>query len=188
MRPITLMALALLWGTAALGMDIQGVRLPDTASVGGRQLVLNGAGVRTKVVFRIYVGSLYLPQATRDAAAALAAAPRRVRLDLLRNLHADQLSDALIEGLKDNNSDAELAAVKAQTDQMVAVMKGFGDVKEGSIVALDHFDGATHILLDGNERAAIAGEAFAQALARIWLGDHPVQADLKRAMLGGGGS
>ena len=31
----------------------------------------------------------------------------------------------------------------------------------------------------------LEGEAFNQALLRIWLGDAPVQADLKKAMLGG---
>ena len=29
------------------------------------------------------------------------------------------------------------------------------------------------------------GEPFNRALTKIWLGDHPIQADLKKAMLGG---
>ncbi len=166
-------------------LEVQGVKLPDKASVGGGELVLNGGGLRTKVVFKVYVASLYLPQAAKDTPAVLAQAPRRIRLDLVRTLSGDQFVDALQDGLRDNNSEAELAAIKAGVDQMTSVMKGFGEVKEGSVVTLDFFDGATHIVLDGKERAAIAGEPFAKALARIWLGDKPVQADLKRALLGG---
>jgi hypothetical protein len=69
---------------------------------------------------------------------------------------------------------------------MLATLKAFGDAREGSVVTLDFVDGATHIARDGEERAAIPGAAFNEALTRIWLGDHPVQDDLKRAMLGGG--
>ena len=173
---------------SAAALDIQGVKLADKASVGGRDLVLNGAGVRTRVVFKVYVGSLYLPQPAKDTGGVLAQSPRRIRLDLLRSLSADQLADALLEGLKDNNSAADLEAVKTETAQMVAAMKGFGDVKEGNVVTLDFVDGATLIGLDDKLRATIAGEAFNKALMRVWLGDKPVQADLKQAMLGGAAS
>ena len=166
-------------------LEIQGVNLADKARVGGRDLVLNGAGTRTKVVFKVYVGSLYVPQAARDTAGVLSQAPRRIRMDLLRNLSADQLSDALLDGLRDNNSEAELAAVSGETAQMVAAMKGFGDVRKGSVVTLDFVDGATRIMLDDKLESTIPGEAFNRALTRVWLGDKPVQADLKRAMLGG---
>jgi long-chain acyl-CoA synthetase len=106
-------------------------------------------------------------------------------MTLLRNLSADQLADALVDGLKDNNSEAELAVVKAQQEQMVAVMKGFGEVKEKDVVALDYADGATRILLNGQVKATIPGDAFNAALTRIWLGEKPVQADLKKSLLGG---
>jgi hypothetical protein len=33
--------------------------------------------------------------------------------------------------------------------------------------------------------AAIQGEDFYRGLLRIWLGESPVQADLKKALLGG---
>ncbi len=185
MKRLLTMLVALAVWLPASAMDIHGVKLADKADVGGHALVLNGAGTRTKVVFKIYVGSLYLPQPAKDLAQVLAQPVRRVRMDLLRNLSADQLSDALLEGLKENNSDAQLAAVKGETAEMVAAMKGFGDVKQGSVVTLDFVDGTTRIVLDDKLHASIAGAAFNDALMRIWLGEHPVEADLKAAMLGG---
>jgi long-chain acyl-CoA synthetase len=131
------------------------------------------------------VGSLYLPEKATTPQSVLAKGPRRIQLNLLRNLSADQLADALIDGLKDNNAPAELEAVKAQSDELVRIMKSFGDVKEGSVVTLDFVDGATRIGLDGTAKGSIAGEPFNRALTRIWLGERPVQADLKKAMLGG---
>ena len=165
--------------------EVGGVKLDDRASVGGQEVVLNGAGVRTRAIFKVYVGSLYVPQKAASLDAVLSRAPRRVQLNLLRNLSADQLVDALVDGLKENNSAAELEAVKPQTDELVRIMKSFGEVKEGSVVTLDYADGATRIAQDGAAKGSIAGEAFNRALLRIWLGDRPVQADLKKAMLGG---
>ena len=157
----------------------------ERATVAGRELVLNGAGVRTRAIFKVYVGSLYVPEKAATIDAVLARAPRRVQLNLLRNLSAEQLVDALVDGLRENNSAADLDAVKPQVDELVRIMKSFGDVKEGSVVTLDFVDGATRIAQDGTSRGSVAGEPFNRALLRIWLGDHPVQADLKKAMLGG---
>ena len=174
-----------LCASVATDAEVGGVKLDDKASVGGQELVLNGAGVRTRVILKIYVGSLYVPAKTNTLAGVLAKGPRRVQMNLLRDLSGDQLVGALVDGLKDNNTEAELAAVKAQTDQLVSIMKSFGEVKEGNVVTLDFVDGATKISLNGQPRGSIPGEPFNQALTKIWLGDKPVQADLKRSMLGG---
>jgi long-chain acyl-CoA synthetase len=174
-----------LFAIPGFALEVAGVKLDDKLSLGGQELVLNGAGLRTRAILKIYVGSLYLPAKANNLAGVLAKGPRRIQLNLLRNLSADQLADALVDGLKENNSEQELAAVKAQTDQLVTIMKGFGDIKEGNVVTLDFVEGATRIALNGQAKGSIAGEPFNQALTRIWLGDKPVQADLKKAMLGG---
>ena len=176
---------ALAWSASAPAIEVGGVNVADKASVGGQELVLNGAGVRTRAIFKVYVASLYVPAKATTTAAVVAKGPRRIQMNLLRNLSGDQLVDALVDGLKDNNSEAELAAVKAQQDQMVATMKGFGEVKEKDVVALDYVDGGTVILLNGAPKATIPGDAFNAALTKVWLGDKPVQADLKKALLGG---
>lgn len=178
-------AVALAWSVAAGAAEIGGLTIPEKASVGGQELVLNGAGIRTRVVFKVYVGALYLPAKARTLAEVLAKAPRRVQLSLLRNLTPDQLIDALVDGLKANNGEAELAAVKSQQEQMVATMKAFGDVKEKDVVTIDFVDGGTQIGLNGQAKSTIPGEAFNAALTKVWLGDKPVQDDLKKAMLGG---
>ena len=186
MRACTMVAaVALAWSASGHAMEVGGVNVADKASVGGQELVLNGAGVRTRAIFKVYVASLYVPAKATTPTAVLAKGPRRIQMTLLRNLSADQLVDALVDGLKDNNGEADLAAVKAQQEQMVTVMKGFGEVKEKDVVALDYVDGATRILLNGQVKATIPGDAFNAALTRIWLGDKPVQADLKKALLGG---
>jgi long-chain acyl-CoA synthetase len=120
--------------------------------------------------------------ATIDA--VLAKAPRRIQLNLLRDLSGDQLSDAVNDGMKKANARADVDAVKAQTGEFIAALKGASPFKEGNVITFDYVDGATKIAVNGSAKGSVQGEAFNRALTRIWVGDKPVQADLRKAMLG----
>ena len=180
---VAIAALVLSMGASAI--DVQGVKLPETTRVGGEELVLNGAGVRKRAIFKVYVGSLYVPAKAHTLQEVLAKGPRRIQLDLLRSLSSDQLVGALTDGLRLNLSAAEQQAIAVQTGEMAAIIKSFGEVREGSVVTLDFVGPSTTIGLDGSPRGKIDGAAFGDALTRIWLGEHPAQDDLKKAMLGG---
>ena len=184
-RRFLLAWLSMLLVLPALAAEVGGVKLDDKVSMGGKELVLNGAGVRTKVVFKVYVASLYLPSKTTDLAGVLASNPRRVQLNLLRDLSSDELAGALADGIKETSTADQAAAVKAQTDQLLSIMKSVGQARTGEVVTLDFIGGETRIAFGGQAKGAIAGEAFNGALMRIWLADKPVQADLRKTMLGG---
>src|SRR5216683_8313818 len=173
-----------LFAAVVLAAEVGGVKLDDKVSIGAQELVLNGAGVRTRVVFKVYVASLYLPRKATELATVLSKSQRRIQLNLLRALSADELVEALNEGLAENNTASELAAVKAQVDQLATIMKSFKEVKEKDVITLDFVDGATRIGLNGEAKGTIGGDAFNQALTKVWLGDKPVQADLKKSLLG----
>jgi long-chain acyl-CoA synthetase len=126
MRKLIALVGALAIAAAAQAVEVGGVNLPDKASVGGQELVLNGAGLRKRAIFKVYVGSLYVPAKTRTAQDVLAKGPRRVQLNVLRNLSADQLVEALMDGLKQNLNDAEMQAIAAPIGEMAAIMKSFG--------------------------------------------------------------
>ena len=169
----------------ALAADVGGVKLDDKITLGGQELILNGAGIRTKFMVKVYIGSLYVPAKVTTAAAVYAKAPRRVQLNMLRDVTSDQMVDALVDGVKQANSAADVTAVKAQTDELASVMKSIGQLKEGNVLTFDFVDGATKVGLNGAAKGFIAGEAFNKALLNAWLGDNAVQSDLKKAMLGG---
>jgi len=171
----------------ALAAEVAGVALTDTVWVGGQTLVLNGAGLRSKFFFRIYVGSLYVPQKVADLAGVLANGPRRIQLNVMRNLTPNQLVDAVVNGMNDNNSPAEMAAVGVPLEELLGIMRRFKDVqvKKNDVLTIDYIDGSTTVALNGEVGGVIPGEAFNRALTRIWLGDKPTQGGLKKAMLGG---
>jgi long-chain acyl-CoA synthetase len=174
------------FGISVMAAEIAGVKLEDKATVAGKELVLNGAGLRTRAIFKVYAAGLYVPAKTTDVATVLGAPARRVQLTLLRTLSADQLVEALNDGLKENNSEAELAAIKPQVAELASIMRSFKEAREKDVITLDYADGTTRIGLNGDAKGTIQGDAFNKALLKVWLGEHPVQADLMRAMLGGG--
>jgi len=184
-RTFIVASLSLLLTLPALAAEVGGVKLDDKISLGGKELVLNGAGIRTKLVFKVYVASLYLPAKAGDLAGVLAASPRRVQLNLLRDLSADELAGALADGIKETSSAEQVAAVKTQTEQLLSIMKSVGQAKTGEVVTMDFVGGETRIAFNGQAKGSIAGEPFNAALMRIWLADKPVQPDLRKAMLGG---
>jgi hypothetical protein len=67
-------------------------------------------------------------------------------------------------------------------------MSALGEAKKGSVIALDFVPGTgTRVLVDGAAKGKpIAGDEFYRGLLRIWLGDKPVDGDLKKGMLGQG--
>lgn len=165
--------------------EVAGVKVADSVQVGGSELVLNGAGLRSKLFIKLYVGALYVSQKTAQPAALLdAATPRRMSLRLLRDIDADTLHGALDDGLKNNNTPAELAEVQVSAGQFAGLMKGFGKLKEGDNVALDFAADGLAVSLNGELRGKVAGPAFARALLKVWLGDKPADASLKKALLG----
>jgi hypothetical protein len=166
---------------------VEGVRLPDNVQLAGSELALNGAGVRTRVFFKVYVGALYLRQKTGSTDAVLTdAGAKRVAMHMLRDLEAEQLLSAFNDGLKKNHAPDELARLDPQVKQLDKIFTAVKAVKKGDVVLLDYLPGAgTRVTVRGEDKGTIPGEDFNRALLRIWLGEQPADAALKRAMLGG---
>ncbi|MGH8661412.1 MAG: chalcone isomerase family protein [Burkholderiales bacterium] len=178
---------ALLLVANVFAAEIEGVNLPDKVQVAGSELALNGAGVRTRVFFKVYVGALYLQRKAGSTEAVLGdAGSKRIAMHLLRDLEAEQLLSAFNDGLKKNHAPGELAKLEPQVKQLDAIFAAVKAVKKGDAVLLDYLPGAgTRVTVRGEDKGTIAGEAFNRALLRIWLGEQPAEASLKKAMLGG---
>ena len=169
-------------------VEREGVKLEPTVQVGGAPLVLNGAGVRTRAIFKVYVAALYVPARSADAAALLAQkGPRRVALTMLRSVDADSFAGALNDGLRNNHTEAQLAAFKPQVDALNAALRAVGEAKKGDVVLIEFLpDSGTRITVNGQQRGApIPGEDFFAAVLRVWLGDKPADGELKKGLLGG---
>ena len=179
--------LVLLWPLAAGAADVDGVKIEDKTRVGSSDLVLNGAGLRKRAFFRVYAIGLYVPQkATTPAALLEQPGTKRVAIHMLRDVGAEAFTEALADGIRANHSEAEAKALEPRIKQLGATMAQIGEAKKGMAIALDFQPQAgTVMLVNGAARGKpIAGDDFYRALLKIWIGDKPVQDDLKKALLG----
>jgi long-chain acyl-CoA synthetase len=175
----------------AHGVEVQSVKLPDRTRLaeGEPELVLNGAGIRKRFFVNVYTGALYLPRKVTTADAILSdGGQKRFAMVILRDeISAEQLLNSLHDGLEANNGPAELAAVAAGVKQLDGIFAAVKVVKKDNVVLLDYLpDAGTRVTVNGENRGVIPGAAFNRALLKVWLGERPVDADLKKALLGGG--
>jgi hypothetical protein len=182
-----LFALLLLVAVPAFGADVAGVKIDDQIKTGNAELVLNGAGVRKLFFCNVYAMGLYLPKKTSAAAEAIAGqGPKRVALHILRDVGAERFTSALVEGIRENHSEAQAKALEPRIRELTAIMAEVKEAKKGMAITLDSNGAATQVVIAGKPAGKpIEGADFFQALLRIWLGDKPVQDDLKKALLGG---
>lgn len=194
MRRWLLLAIGLCWAVAASAVEVGGAIIPDTArfSVDGPELVLNGAGERSIMLFKIYAIGLYLP-ARRDTLHDVLAlkGPKRLLLVIQRSeLSGKQIHDYLINRISDGTQQDEMAAMKARMDDLDRIINSERSIKRGGTIALDYIpEQGTVIRVNGVAKGApIPGDDFYNALLRIWLGERAKSATLRDALLGRGTS
>lgn len=179
------------WLPAAHALEIEGVNIEEkiTLSRGGPELVLNGAGVRHKLVIaKVYVGSLYLKQKNTDRAAVLAdPGPKRVSMHILTDeVTASDLIASMNNALAANLLPHELALLEKRIRDLNRMMSAVKTIKRGAVVHLDYLpDVGTRVTINGEEKITIPGADFFPAMLQIWIGLTPVDGRLRDAMLGG---
>jgi len=170
--------------TTVSAREIADVKLDEKITVENQSLQLNGAGIRTKFFFKIYVGALYLPEKQNEAVKVLSAtsANRVVMHFLYDEVEKKKLTDAWVEGFEENVDEKLFAAVKDRLQQFNAM---FSDLHKGEVVLLDFIpQQGTRVTIKGEVKGNIEGADFNRALLSVWLGEEPVTEELKDAMLG----
>jgi hypothetical protein len=179
-----LLLLSLPCGPAAAGeRTLKGVAMPETIQLDAKTLALNGMGLRTKVVFKVYVAGLYLEKGSRDGL-EIASSEQAKRMDLvfLRSVDGATVAKAISEGF-DNNAAKELPALKARIERFGKLIP---DVKKGDRLSFIYRPGAgLEVQAGGKTAGVIEGKDFADALMRVWLGEKPADKALKAGLLGG---
>jgi len=181
-RTIALTA-ALLAAWPAPAKEVGGVQVAETAQVEGKELKLNGAGVRTVAIFiKVYVGALYVEETSKDPAAILARdGVRRVEMTMLRDLEGKTIVEAIRNGFEKNSKD-KMPALKERMEAFIRQMPE--KVTKGQVLKLTYSPGKGTTVTGQGEKAQVEGKDFADALFSVWLGQHPVDEGLKKGMLG----
>ena len=186
MKQSLLIALSILLSTSINAKTIADINIADTVSHTDQstKLILNGTGVRTKFIFDIYIGSLYLEKKQKTANDVYSAhGEKRISMHFLYDeVSKEKLVSGWNDGFKNNLTQDELAQFKAQIEQFNAL---FIAVKKGDVINLNFIPTTgTAIIINKKSVGLVKGDKFFIALLKIWLGNEPADADLKKAMLG----
>jgi hypothetical protein len=183
MTRIAAVLAAAVLATPALARDVAGVHFPDTVSVGGQELRLNGAGIRTKFFVKVYAGALYVVTPAHDPGEVMSAdAPKRVRMVFLRDVDRKKIMETYREGFHANSAGPKLQALLADLERIAPAVP---DMRKGGEMVVTYVPGeGTTVAATGATPVTVEGKEFADAMFRNWLGSRPADADLKKALLG----
>ncbi len=161
---------------------LAGVTLPDTEQVGSTKLVLNGLGLRTEFMVKVYVAGLYLQQKSSDPSTIIKAdGPNRIVMQFLHTASQSQMSNAFKESFSDNTPDA-MKTMKPDIDRLLGALE---PLKVGDQMVFTYVPGTgTTLAINGKDKLTIAGSAFNPVLLSVWLGPKPPTANVKKGMLG----
>jgi hypothetical protein len=183
------LALMGLGPVAAQAQDVaeprSGVRFPAKAD--GMTLLGTGLRTRTMLKVKVYAIGLYAgDDALRGPLAAFKGTPagrelytqlvwgdfpRQVTMKFVRDVTRDQIQGAFRE-------------VLPAGPRLEAFVNYFGDTRSGQEYVLRWVPGrGLMTTVAGQEKAVIDDKEFAAAVFGIWLGDKPIQDDIKRDLV-----
>jgi len=164
--------------------EVGDATLPNTMSLEGSELVLNGAGMREKLWIDLYAGGLYLQSKSSDAKAVISADETMVmKLHIVSGLIS---SEKMISAV-DDGFDAALKGDTSSLATEIEKFKGFfsQEIVKGNVFDIAYVKGQGSIVYkDGKKVGVIPGMDFKKALFGIWLGAKPADKGLKKEMLG----
>jgi hypothetical protein len=181
-------ALSLLTAAASANVvDVAGVKLDETLELRGAKLVLNGAGIRYKAVFKVYTAGLYLTKKAGTPDEVMAApGPRRLTITMLREIDSAELGKLFTRGVEDNSPKGEMSRLIPGLIRMGQIFSDQKRLFPGENFVIDWIPGTgTVITVKGKAQGEPFKEPeFFNALMRIWLGPQPADWKLKDALLG----
>lgn len=163
------------------------VTFAPTLQVQDRALVLNGAGLRYKTVFKVYAAGLYLEhKAATPAEVQAQKGPKRLAVTMLRDIDSAELGKLFARGMEDNMDRTAFSKLVPGVLRMSQIFSEHKMLKAGDTFAVDWLPGTgTVVIVKGQPQGEPFTEpAFFDALLGIWLGNQPADWKLKDALLG----
>lgn len=182
---VVAVAASLLFASSpALAKKKGGVTMPDSISVAGKSLVLNGMGIREATVLKVdvYVAGLYLEKKSKDYKAIINSEQvKRLHLKFVRDVDRDDITEAWEEGLKKNSGKSYNKDIKPHGKTLNSWMKSF---KEGNTLTFTYVPGTgTTVAINGSKKGTIKDIFFGRVLFSVFLARAP-NAGLKKGLLG----
>ncbi|MES2400995.1 MAG: chalcone isomerase family protein [Pseudomonadota bacterium] len=182
-----LAGLTLSLGVLAAPMEVSGIKLDDPVDLAGAKLQLNGAGIRYKAVFKVYVAAMYLgKKASTPEEVYAATGPKRMSITLVREIDSNELGKSFTKAFEENTPKNEMMKLIPGLIKMGQIFAAQKKLNAGESFTIDWIPGTGTII---SVKGVPQGDAFKEpefftALMRIWFGPSPADYRLKDQLLG----
>jgi hypothetical protein len=172
--------------TMAQPVELSGIKFDSPIELRGTKLELNGAGIRYKVVVKVYAAGLYLTKKASTLEEVLAApGPKRMAITVLRDVDSAELGKLFTRGVEDNTPRSEMSKLVPGLIRMGQIFSDHKKLLTGENFLIEWIPGTgTVITIKGKAQEPFKEPEFFGALMRIWLGPNPGDWKLKDALLG----
>ena len=170
-KKLILVFIALMFVLPMAGGELKGIKMDDQISVDGKTLFLNGMALRKKIIFKVYVAGLYLPEKEKSAEKILGSDTMRVTImHFMRSVGAGKINGGWYDRLEDNTHGYS-KDLKAKFDVLAKYME---KMKNGGRIIFTYTPlKGTLVKVNGSVKGTIEGKDFADALFSCWIGKKP---------------
>lgn len=183
MRKFIMFVSLVLSSFSVSSVELGGISMPNILQIEGQELVLNGAGIRSKFVFDLYVAGLYLSAQESDPVNIIESTePMVLRLHIISSKIT---SKKMIKGIQIGFKKATDGNVEPIALEIEQFLTAFNDkVEVGDVFEFVANENGVALMKNNVQNQTILSHTFKEALFGIWLSDKPVKAKLKKALLG----
>ncbi len=170
-------------------IDVGGAKIEVDNFVVGHRVPLNGAGVRAEGDTKLYVAALYVSRKSRSLIeVAGAPGPKRLHVQMLREMEGKLMGAALSQGMNSNLSAKEVSACLPGVLKMSELFAVKKKMAPGDSFTLDSVPGQGTVVKVNQEKVAtIDAKEFFGCMLQVYIGERPADAKLKAALLGAKG-
>lgn len=167
------------------------VEIVQSITFNDKNLQVQGTGVRSKFFIDLYVASFFNEEKVNDKALTITDSLQivaseklsAIRLNIVSGLISSaKMLDSIEQGFE-LATDGDSTAIDMYITEFISVFEQPIEKKD-QFTFIGEPGIGVHVLKNNQRLTSINNDAFRQALFSIWLGDSPVDSDLKAEMLG----
>jgi len=184
MLRVTVVALLISIPTLLLALTVEGNAYPKEVSIQGKQLKLVGAGLREKWFFDVYTMGAYTEGGACGAKAQIKGEEvKYLRIDMLRDVPAEKMAQALKEAFDKNTPKNAPNELKQQVNTFVSYFKK--ECTKGTKIEFVYAPGKGTVLKQNGQKLGpnIPGKPFSDVLWSCYFGGNTCCPKLKKQIL-----
>lgn len=167
---------------SANALTVDSINFEDKVNVAGKDLVLNGVGIRkaTFLKIKVYYGALYLTEKHTNASEFLKTdSPKQITMHFVRDVDVKDLKKTYLEAFESANKET----FKNMLPTLEEFNSNLRDIKKGERMIISFLtDGAT-LTFAGKTYPKVGNAAFSKALLNMYF-INPLDAGLTQGLLG----